>query len=180
LLSILTIAESEVVVLLFVCFLAARRRFLRQRVVFVEETVAGDVLASTSLDSSAVDPRRAGVAVVTAGRGFFAHEQLAVIPGSWLRRWASRESGPVVSAASIRARVARSEKRKGCVRIAGCGHTLSTFVLVDHNIVLSTTGRATSCVSRRADAALDCLHQLLTLPDRPVAACTSNGLDLLE
>jgi hypothetical protein len=66
------------------------------------------------------------------------------------------------------------------VRIAGCGHTLSAFVLVDHNIVLSTTGRATSCVSRRADAALDCLHQLLTLPDWPVAACTANGLDLLE
>ena len=60
LLSILTITECEVVVLLLVCFLAVRR-VQRLRVVFVEQAVARDVLASTSLDSTAVDPRRAGL-----------------------------------------------------------------------------------------------------------------------
>jgi hypothetical protein len=65
------------------------------------------------------------------------------------------------------------------VRVASCSHALSALVLVDHDVVLSTR-RSRACVSSCTDAALDCLHQLLALPDRPVAACTSNGLDLLE
>ena len=56
-------------------------------------------------------------------------------------------------------------------------------MLVDHDVVLtvrSTARRAVASLSGGVDAGLDSLHQVLSIPNWPVAAGTANGLDLLQ
>lgn len=66
------------------------------------------------------------------------------------------------------------------MRVVSGVHTLPTLVVADHDVALAVGSTAVACLSGCVDAGLDCLDQFRSLPNRPVASCASNGLNLLQ